>query len=124
MTGRVVRGIDFDNLFASIDAMDTERFLSFFAEGATFRFGSAPAATGMAEIRAAVDGFFGSVAAVRHRLHKVIADDGGIACEGEVTYTRHDQREITLPFANVFEDEAGRFSQYRIYIDIAPLFAE
>ena len=124
MTGRVVRGIDFNDLFASIDAMDTERFLSFFAEDATFRFGSAPAAKGTTEIRAAVDGFFGSVAAVRHQLHRIIADDDGIACEGEVTYTRHDGREIALPFANVFETEAGRFSQYRIYIDIAPLFAE
>ena len=122
MTGDKTEGVNFKKLFASIDAMDTESFLRFIREDATFRFGSSPAVTGHADIRAAVEGFFSSFAALRHELQKLIADGDSVACEGEVTYTRHDGSKITLPFVNVFEIDGGLISQYRVYIDIGPLF--
>ena len=52
-----------------------------------------------------------------------MADDNGVACEGEVTYTRHDGSQITLPFCNIFEIDGDKIEVYRIYIDMAPLFA-
>lgn len=124
MTGDAAGEINFEDLFASIDAMDTGRFLSFIDAGATFRFGSSPPVTGHEGIRQAVEGFFASFAALRHELQRIVADDKSAACEGEVTYTRHDGSEITLPFVNIFEMSAGLITLYRVYIDIAPLFAE
>jgi len=122
MTDGSTAGINFKKLFASIDSMDTEGFLGFIHEDATFRFGSSPAATGHEAIRAAVEGFFSSFAALRHDLQQVITDGDYVACEGEVTYTRHDGSKITLPFVNVFEVDGDLISQYRVYIDIGPLF--
>ena len=122
MTGDSTAGINFKKLFASIDKMDTEGFLRFIHEDATFRFGSSPAVTGHAGIRAAVEGFFASFAALRHDLQRVIADGETAVCEGEVTYTRHDGSKITLPFVNVFEVNGELITQYRVYIDIGPLF--
>jgi limonene-1,2-epoxide hydrolase len=116
--------VNFKKLFASIDAMDTESFLGFIREDATFRFGSSPAVKGHAEIRAAVEGFFSSFAALKHDLQRVVADGDAVVCEGEVTYTKHDGSTITLPFVNVFEVDGGLISLYRVYIDIGPLFAE
>jgi len=113
----------FKKLFASIDAMDTESFLGFIAPDATFRFGSSPAVNGHAEIRASVEGFFASFAALKHDLQRLVADGDTVVCEGEVTYTSHDGRNITLPFANIFEIDDGVISVYRVYIDIGPLFA-
>ncbi|MDH3614419.1 MAG: nuclear transport factor 2 family protein [Gammaproteobacteria bacterium] len=113
----------FENLFASIDAMDTESFLSFIHEDATFRFGSAVPVKGHAAIGAAVEGFFASFAKLRHVLKRQVAEGNAVVCEGEVTYTRHDGSIITLPFANVFEVDDGLISLYRIYIDIGPLYA-
>ena len=124
MTESVVEGINFKDLFASIDAMDTERFLSFIDTAATFRFGSSEAVTGHAAIRAAVEGFFASFNALRHDLQRLVADGNAVVCEGEVTYTRHDGSAITLPFVNIFEVDGGLISLYRVYIDIAPLFAD
>jgi len=124
MTGDKAGGIQFEKLFASIDAMDTESFLSFIAEDATFRFGSTPPVQGQVAIQAAVENFFASFAALRHDLQRLVADGDAVVCEGEVTYTRHDGNNITLPFANIFEVDGGLISVYRIYIDIAPLFAE
>ena len=124
MTGFEAAGVNFGKLFASIDAMDTESFLSFISEDATFRFGSSPSVTGHAGIRAAVEDFFSMFAALEHALHRHVVDDNMVVCEGEVTYTRHDGSRITLPFVNVFEVENKLITLYRIYIDIGPLFVE
>ena len=117
-------GVNFGKLFASIDAMDTEGFLSFIQEDATFRFGSSPPVAGHAGIGAAVGGFFSSIAALEHKIDRFITDGDAVVCEGEVTYTRHDGGTITLPFANVFEVNNELISLYRIYMDTGPLFAE
>ena len=116
--------IAYDKLFASIDAMDTESFLSFLAEDCVFRFGSSPPVTGRDAIGNTVNDFFSMFAALHHDLHRVVAGDSGIACEGEVAYTRHDGKRVTVPFCNIFEVDAGLISLYRIYIDMAPVFAE
>jgi ketosteroid isomerase-like protein len=124
MTGDKTEGINFKKLFASIDTMDTEGFLGFIRDDATFRFGSSPAVAGREEIRAAVEDFFASFAALRHDLRQVIVEGDAVACEGEVTYTRHDGSMITLPFANVFTVDGEQISRYRVYIDIGPLFQQ
>lgn len=124
MTGEETEDVNFEKLFASIDAMDTESFLSFIRKDGTFRFGSSPPVTGHAAIRAAVGDFFASFAALKHDLQRQVADDNVVVCEGEVTYTRHDGINITLPFANIFEIDGGLISHYRVYIDVGPLFAE
>lgn len=124
MTGDKVEGVHFKKLFASIDAMDTESFLRFIHADATFRFGSSPAVKGHAEIRAAVEGFFASFAALKHDLQRLVVDGNAVVCEGEVTYTRHDGSKITLPFANIFEVDEGLITLYRVYVDIGPLYAD
>lgn len=113
-----------DSLFAAIDAKNTDAFLDFLADDGSFRFGSAPELHGHAAIKAGVDGFFASIAGSRHSLLNILYKDATLVCEGEVTYIRHDASELTLPFTNVFELSGELISRYKIYIDIAPLFAE
>jgi len=110
-------------LFAAIDACDGERFANFLTPGAEFRFGSAPAVVGRDAIREAVEGFFSSIAGLSHTLHYTAADGETLICEGEVTYTRHDDSRVTLPFVDLLRMEDGLFSTYRIYMDIGPLYA-
>jgi ketosteroid isomerase-like protein len=112
------------NLFSAIDRKDMEQFLSCIAPDASFRFGSAPAVAGHDAIRAAVGGFFDSIAGLSHELRQTISSGSALVCEGDVTYTRHDGSEITLPFANVFEFADGLVADYKIYIDIGPLYAQ
>lgn len=110
-------------LFAAIDAMDTPGFLDKLTASAVFRFGSSPAVQGREAIGAAVDQFFGTIAGIRHEVTRRIGDGSLLACEGSVTYTRHDASEITLPFANVFELDGDLIGGYRVYVDIGPLYA-
>jgi hypothetical protein len=44
-------------------------------------------------------------------------------CELKVTYQRHDGSQITLPCLNVFRLRDGLIADYRIYMDINPVFA-
>jgi hypothetical protein len=112
-----------DDLFEAVDTKDTERFLSFLTDEGSFRFGSAPPAEGKHAVRAAVDGFFATIAGCHHVLARTIVEDDAIICEGEVTYTRHDASEVTLPFANVLELQGELISDYKIYADAGPLYS-
>lgn len=111
-----------DDLFKAVDAKDTDRFLGFLTDQASFRFGSASPAIGKEAIRAAVDGFFSTIAASQHVLSRIVAEEDVIICEGEVTYTRHDASEISLPFANILEFDGELISAYKIYADAGPLY--
>jgi limonene-1,2-epoxide hydrolase len=124
MTGGETESINLKKLFTFIDAMDLESFLSFISKDGTFRFGSAPAVVGHDAIQDVVGGFFESIAGLRHVLKRTIVSGSTIICEGEVTYTRLDDSSITLPFTNIFEVSSGVISEYKIYIDITPLYAD
>ncbi len=110
-------------LFASIDAKDTPRFLTFLADDAEFRFANAPAAVGKAAIAATVDNFFAAIRASRHDIVRSWTQPEHFICQGTVTYTRHDGSQLTLPFANILGTRDGLIDDYRIYIDATPLFA-
>ncbi len=123
MSSAVATGPDTTALFAAIDRKDTASFVAALTDDAVFRFGSAPPAKGREAIAAAVDGFFGTIAALSHTVHKTFWDGGTQVCEGEVTYERHDGSTVTLPFTDVFEYSGELIAHYKIYMDIAPLYA-
>ena len=110
-------------LFAAIDSADSSAFAAFLTEDARFRFGSASAVSGRATIAAGVEGFFGTIAASKHEVLATIADGDTLVCEGEVTYTRHDQSRLTVPFVDVLELHGDLVKDYKIYIDIGALYA-
>ena len=111
-------------LFAAIDRQDTGAFTEFLTEDAHFRFGAAPPAKGREAIAAAVAGFFESIAGLSHRIDSAMREADTLVCEGEVTYTRHDGSEIALPFADFFEMDGARIAEYKIYMDVGPLYAD
>lgn len=110
-------------LFAAIDAKDADAFVEFLTPEGRFLFGSMPAAEGRDAVREAVNGFFGTIKGLEHALHKVIQTGDTLVTEGVVTYTRHDDTAITLPFVDVFEYDGELISEYKIYMDIGPLYA-
>lgn len=118
------RDVLLDGLFEAIDAMDADRFVGFLTPDATFRFGSAPAVAGRDAIREAVAGFFASIAGLSHTVTKVLRDGSCLVCIGEVTYVRHDGRRVPLPFADSFDMQGDAIRDYRIYMDISPLYAD
>lgn len=116
-------GAWWQGVFAVIDARDAAAFVALLTPDAQFRFGNAPTVVGAEAIDATVSSFFSAIASCRHRLIRTWSGPGGVACEGEVTYIRHDGTAVTVPFANVFELRGGLIAVYHIFIDNSPLFS-
>ena len=112
-----------DELFSVIDEKDTNGFLAFFADNASFRFGNAEPVIGRSAISDAVDDFFASIQACRHRIERTWCEDGATACHGTVTYTLSDGQRVTVPFANaMYHDGDNKIVRYLIHVDASPLF--
>jgi ketosteroid isomerase-like protein len=113
-------------VFAALDAGDIEGALGLMTEDVAFRFGSADPVVGHAAIAAQSTTMAGTIASMSHRLLAVWTTgepDPAVICEMTVTYRRHDGSELTLPCANVFRLRGGRIADYRIYMDVNPVFA-
>ena len=113
--------IKIEGLFKAIDAKDTDSFLTYLTEDAVFRFGSQEAVSGRAAIGDYVSGFFGTLKALQHRVTETWEGDNSLVCQGEVTYTKLDGTNVTLPFVNVFRFVEDRVHDYLIHIDPSPL---
>lgn len=110
-------------IVASDERLDGIGFGEVLTDDASFRFGSGPATTGKANIVPLVTGFLSQLKAFRHELFVAWESPGMLAYEAQVTYLRHDDRTVVLPYANVLRLRGALIHDYRIYIDIAPLFA-
>lgn len=111
-------------LFASIDRRDAGAFAGFLTEDGRFTFGNQPPVEGREAVREAVAGFFASIAGLSHRVDQAWETGDAVICHGEVTYERLDGASVTLPFADIFYMQGALISDYRIYMDVTPLFAE
>jgi ketosteroid isomerase-like protein len=108
----------------AVDALDADRLAPFIADDVHFRFGSADAITGKAGCVAAGRDFAASIAAVRHRITHLWEPERGTAVAVlDVHYRRHDGGELTLPCCNIFRFRDGLVTDYRIYMDINPVYA-
>ena len=110
-----------NDLFASIDEMDAEKFVSFLTTDALFRYGSNPQVVGTDTIRDYVGQFFGMFKGLRHDLQGSWSHPDTVLVQGEVTYITHDGAEIALPFLNCFKMKGEKIAEYLVYIDPTPL---
>lgn len=111
-------------VFSAVDRRDAEAFSNFFTSDAMFAFGNAEPARGRRAIAAAVSGFFASIAGLKHHIVDVWRIDDVLIVTNRIDYTRCDGRIVRqLPCANVLRLERGLIADYRIYMDIGPVFA-
>jgi ketosteroid isomerase-like protein len=118
----MIRGMS-DQLFADIDSMEPDAFARHLAEDVSFRFGNAPQVRGRAAVRETWAAFCETVDGVQHEpVGRWDVGDASIA-EAEVTYTRKDGSRITVPVVTIYRPGGGEpITDYRVYIDLAPLF--
>src|SRR3954463_1321524 len=111
------------DLFADIDSMQPDRFAQHLSAEATMRFGNAPPVRGRDAIRDAWASFCETLDGVHHDI--VDQWDAGDATivEASVTYTRKDQSVVTVPVVTIYRAGGELIDDYRIFIDLAPLFA-
>ena len=110
-------------LFEIVDRKDSEEFAALFTPDGKFRFGNSPTVTGRDAIASTVGEFFGALESLHHEILDVWEEDGVVICEVEVVYRRKDGHEVLLPAATIGRKENDLLRDYRIYMDVNPLFA-
>ena len=111
-----------NDLFQSVDSLDTAKFISFLTDDVTFRLGNAEAASGKGTVEAMVGGFFGSISGMRHEIFEIWEHPNTVICQGNVTYIRKDSSELSVPFANILKLDNDLIKEYLVYVDISELF--
>lgn len=112
------------NLFAVIDAMDVAPLASLFARDGRVVFGNGQPLVGIDEIRKGTTAFFDTIVSLHHAIVKEwnVGDDTIV--ELKVTYDRKDGQQVTIPCVTIFHtDAAGEIDDYRVYFDVAPIYA-
>lgn len=108
----------------TIDAKDSNAFADFITEDGIFRFGNQPEVKGRKAIADYVAAFFSMIKSSQHKLVNVWDNKDSITWQGQVTYTRLDGKQVMVNFVNIFYMKDKLISDYLIYIDNSPLFAE
>jgi hypothetical protein len=95
---------------------------------ATFRFGNSESAAGRHELERAVGGLFSVMDGLSHQITGVWTGhwEGGevTSVESGVTYTRKDGRVVgPLPATTTIRRQGDEIRDYRVFMDIGPVFA-
>lgn len=112
-------------LFATIDTMNAENFAEYITEDGEFRWGNNPGVEGREGIIEFVGGFFQSIKGISHEVQGYFGDENDeVVAYGVVTYTRHNDTKLAVPFANIFKMEGGKVKHYWVHIDSSKLYEE
>lgn len=111
-------------VFALVDATDAAGFSKLFAPQGRMRFGNNEPMTGPEAIEAGVSGFFGIIKGLRHTILHEWNSGPDTVVEELVDYYRLAGDTVTVPAVTLWHvDEAGLIDDFRVYFDLAPLFA-
>jgi len=116
--------MNLEKILKTVDSRDAAGFANYFSDNGKFRFANSPVVTGKQAIQQFVADFFAAVAALDHQIDEQWPIEEGQACHGLVTYTRHDQSTLSVPFALVVKFDKAGISEYLIFADTAKLFTK
>jgi ketosteroid isomerase-like protein len=111
----------YDDFYAAVDAMDISAVERLCTPDTTVRFANHPPAQGRAEMRAALQHVWSSIAGLHHSITEVTEQGDRAVVEAIVDYTRPDGSVVSIPAATAIERRDGLIARQRIYIDTTPL---
>jgi ketosteroid isomerase-like protein len=108
----------------TVDDTDAEKFAEFLAEDCEFQFGNQPKVTGKQNIVEGLIKFWATYDGEEHVLQNILGNDRCFALEALNVYKRKDGKQVTCPAVAITErGEDGLVTSFRVFIDIAPLYA-
>jgi ketosteroid isomerase-like protein len=114
---------DVAKVFADIDAFDPDKFVTHLTPDVVFRFGNSDPVTGRDAVREAVAGFFSTIDGLTHHIRNVWELGDTAVAQIDVEYRRKDGKTVTVPNADILTWDGDLVRDWRIYIDLAPVFA-
>ncbi|HEV7899580.1 MAG TPA: nuclear transport factor 2 family protein [Planosporangium sp.] len=115
LTGRV---------FATVDARDAAGLSGFFADSGRLVFGNAEPMVGPAAITEGVEQFFATINGLHHQVVNEWVTGPDTVVELTVSYDRLDGRSVSIPVVSIWHiDQDGLIDDYRVFLDLAPVYA-
>ncbi len=111
------------DLLADVDRMDAKAFASYLSEDCVLRFANADEVVGRDAIEGAIAGFFTTIKGLSHHVLDQWDVDDTTIVQFETTYTRMDDRRVTVPAVTIYRRGADLIDDYRIYVDLSPVYA-
>ncbi|UCV17838.1 nuclear transport factor 2 family protein [Ferribacterium limneticum] len=112
-----------ERMFASIDGMRVEEILRYFADDIEFQLGNNESICGKDAVRQGLTKFFSSIKGMRHSFSGIWSQDNVVICQSVAEYARMDEKVVALPCVSIFKYNGSLIIDYRVYIDISPVFA-
>ena len=103
--------------------MEPEAFTRHLSDDVRFTFGNSETVVGRDEVRDVWAGFCDGIAGVSHEVIEQFEQGSATIVESTVTYTRKDNSTISLPVVTIYRGDGDLIEDYRIFMDVAPLFA-
>jgi ketosteroid isomerase-like protein len=112
-------------MFADIERMDAHAWAQYMAPDAVMRWGNEEPIYGREACRAAAAALYARIDGVRYDLVELWEHGEATIVEANITYTRFDGLQVTVPLVTIYRTDANDLiSDYRVYTDLAPVFAE
>src|SRR5688572_11992608 len=111
------------DLFKDIDSMEPDAFARHLSDAVRFTFGNAETVVGRDNGRGGWAGFAKRTPGAHQDVLEKSAQGSAPIVESTVTYTRKDGTTIALPVVTIYRGEGELIEDYRIFMDVAPLFA-
>jgi hypothetical protein len=113
----------FSDLYANVDAMRLDAFLAGLAPDVEVVVGNNPPMKGRQAVKEGIGYFWSTIGSLKHRFVNVVEEHGLTVLEAKVDYRRKDGREVTVPVVSVLERNGDLVKSLRIYMDVAPVYA-
>ncbi|MEE4257478.1 MAG: nuclear transport factor 2 family protein [Bacteroidales bacterium] len=112
------------NIFRLVDTMDGAGLASMMTGDGIFRFANMPPVEGREAITAFLDNFFQSIKGIAHdRLEDWKVGETRFAT-GRVSYTRHDDSKLQVPFSVILKMQGELINEYLIFVDASELYTQ
>ena len=94
------------------------------AEDIVLQMGNLPPIEGREQVLEAERGFLTTISSHRHRFVNVFVDGDTSVLEAVVTYHRLDGNQVDVPVTTILHRRDELVDSARVYLDIAPVYAE
>ena len=110
--------------FDDVDNMRLDAYIARHSDDVVVRFGNNPPAHGKAEVAGNIGHFWSMINGLRHTFVNSWEVDGTAIVEADIDYVRKDGATVNVPCTTILHRSDQLVDHVRVYIDLAPVFAD
>ena len=110
--------------YDDVDNMRLDEWVARHSDDVVVTFGNNPPAHGKEAIAQNIGGFWSMIGGLKHEFVNTWEVDGTTILELRTDYTRADGAHVVVPCTSIVHRTGDLVDSLRVYIDVAPVFAE